>query len=390
MTTSILANLYLGKTKSTESQVLLLPNDDPLAQLVRKFPLSPLPILNYDSFPTEVRGLRILASLLAASTNYSYYDRKSYEDIERTRRLITRVAEENSIHWPLELKAFVIHNLLAYVVAYRSRAYFDGSTEPFLLPVWRRGELFIEPCKHLDDINILGGVCVRVFVPVSGSGTPTFLFHGTLLWNCANGAGITIADDFNPLGIGAAIRYAMRRRLKDFTVGTHQKYGEGAIAIGQSLGGLLAVVCGADFVKNIDRVYAFAPPKYAYQLRKSAHPHCYTFYARCGNYVDPVIGAGEAWVGRVFEVAHVGDLDPIGRHVRSLSNTLDCTIREVEETGWTTSWQNICWCLLQRVVMTVIFACIFPVLLVKRALFGWSTSTRWRYGLLSPFKKICG
>ncbi len=180
----------------------------------------------------------------------------------------------------------------------------------------RNGQLVIEPCHHLDDVNILGGVCARIFTPISGSGSCTILFHGTLVWNCANGARITIIDDFNPLGIGTGIRFTLKKRLKNILADIHQKYGEGSIAIGQSLGGVLATVCGADYSEHINRVFAFAPPKYAYRLKNMVHPRSYTFYARCGKHVDPVIGAGEAWAGRVFEVTHVSDLDAIGRHVR--------------------------------------------------------------------------
>ncbi len=392
MTLSLLKDIYLHEgLKGDTPQRIALPSDDPIAAEVRRFPLICIPAVGPSKcalFNTSL--FRSVAALVVNSVNYPFYARKSIEDLERIRILINKVA---SSEWAIELKALVIHNLLAFIAAYRSDAYFqtvEGRAALFTLPVWQEKALILKDCHWDRDINIFGGVTARVFVPSDKTGSPTYLLHGTLCWNCGNGAGITIIDDFNPFGVGETIRQNARQRLHPYLVEHKKLLGEKAVMIGQSLGGILVTALAIDHPDLISKAFAFGPPKPSLNLRRQWEqlenpPSITTFIGCYGTKFDPVPLIGELWLGRVFEMRQGAIGDAIVRHIHPVANSLTFEIHEIPIGSLPRT--TTLWWIIQRIGATIIFCLLLPILTLKRLLFGWNTGGRWKYGLFGiPFQ----
>ena len=136
---------WLNGSKTTTQQKVVFPatsKSTSLTQQLKHFTLTCLPLTSkirtgwvaIDSILNQ-RCLRSVASMALYSANHASYSLKSSRDIERTRKLIRRIATHAPYRWSLEIRAFLIHQLMAYVVAYRSDVYFEngGSRQPFYL-----------------------------------------------------------------------------------------------------------------------------------------------------------------------------------------------------------------------------------------------------------------
>jgi pimeloyl-ACP methyl ester carboxylesterase len=411
MARNILENIYNGKAGflSTSSEPESSPSvpwdlssfdEDNLAKAVRGSRLSTLPTVTSDKlrfsgsdFLLSFEGIRLFTSIAVCSVSQRLYDQISAEDIESARQLISRIGME--VSWPLELRAFLIHNLMTYVVAYRNTFYFssgnEGQDAEFILPVWTGMQYELKPCLFEEEVNICGGVSARIFVPVDKKGAPTYLFHGTLIWNLASGAGVTICDDFNPLGIGEEIRQHAHQRLEARMKNDINRFGHAPVAIGQSLGGLIATGLAVDLPHLVSKVIAFAPPRPSYSLfhkwkNLKQCPSIDTFIGQFGGGSDPITLLGDMWIGNVYQVSNSHRCGMLQRHIAPIGQCLNFDIQKLDTNIINYAWWRRPWWLIQRVLATAVYCVLEPILLLKRFMFGWNTGGRWRYGFLGSFK----
>ncbi|MDP1835782.1 MAG: hypothetical protein Q8K75_07625 [Chlamydiales bacterium] len=372
-----------------------------VAYAVKNCPLNCLPLVSAKNlnFPGSqsfmgIGAMQEIISLAICSINRPLYDKISLEDIVTVRELVHRVANESS--WPMELRAFIIHSLLAYIIPYRSELVLKKNMV-FTLPVWVNGKYCLKPCRFDRTVDICGGVVTRIFVPEDGYGSPTYLFHGTICWNMGSGMGVTLADDFNPLGIGEEIRQGARETLYAMLREDKKKYGVAAIAIGHSLGGLVSTSLGIDLPDLISKVISFAPPRASYSLRKQwralqesgkSCPSISTFIGRFSAWTDPITNLGDVWIGKLFEI-HDSKKGFIESHVFPLGRSLDFSIHEIDVEGVNNAWwrRTRVWWLAQRVVAAMVYCVLQPMLILKRTLVGWNAGGAWKYGVLGlPFR----
>ncbi len=279
MATTLLSKLYPTSTGLWPSLSEATPGPavsasaqaSDLARQVKRYSLSCMPMLGKIRTPVSwldpllnndwIRGAVSLAVINISSQRF---DEISERDLERTRLLINRIAGASEGEWPRPLKAFLIHSILSYIVAYRSPSYFqDSSASPhiFMLPTRVAGNFVFKACRFEKEVNICGGASVRIFVPVDGRGAPTYLFHGTKVWNTTGGSGTTLVDDFNPLGPGDDIRKVARRRLRALLEEQRERYGEAPIAIGHSQGAIVSTALAVDLPGLFSQVIAFSPTR---------------------------------------------------------------------------------------------------------------------------------
>lgn len=371
-----------------------------VAYAVKNCPLNCLPLVSAKNLNLPgskllmgVSVIQEIISLAICSINRPLYDKTSLEDITTTRELIHRVANEAS--WPMELRAFIIHSLLAYIIPYRSEFVLDKKMV-FTLPVWVNGKYSLKPCRFDRTVDICGGVTTRIFVPEDGRGSPTYLFHGTVCWNLGSGMGVTLADDFNPIGIGEEIRQGARETLCSMLQEDKKRHGVAAIAIGHSLGGLVSTCLAIDLPDLISKVISFAPPRASYSLRKQwlalqesgkSCPSISTFIGRFSAWTDPITNLGDVWIGKLFEI-HDSKKGFIESHLLPLGRSLDFSVHEIDAEGVNNAWwrRTRIWWLAQRVIAALVYCVLQPMLLLKRTLVGWSAGGVWKYGILGlPF-----
>lgn len=377
MKSALLAKIY--STSPQLKQELSYFADEDLAAEIAKHRLSTWPLLH--DFPMGLTFLRSLGlheiiSLASCSIWRSAYERVSRRDILAVQKLTERIGQQK--RWPFELRAFLLHSLLAHTVAYRSEKALTSDLI-FTLPIWREGCCYLEPCRLSRYIDVGGGALTRIFVPLSGKGSPTYLFHGTLCWNQASAAGLTIIDDFNPLGIGEQIRRSARKRLAGELSRDQELYGEKAIILGQSLGGVLATALTVDLPSLVQFSLSFSSPRSSSRLKRrwqkiSSPPPIYHFIGRFSGRADPVTWFGEEWIGEVYEIeerrALLGHIWPLG-----LTLYFSLSFKETQRS-------TLIWRIAQKIAASAIFSILHPLFLLKRLLFGWQEGGVWRGGAI--------
>lgn len=394
-----LQTVYLGASYiECPKPVIVSAEPRSTAHELQRFPLGCLPVIHHHPLGIGIldgllhkRWMRWIVSLSVCSISQKTYCRISMEDIERTQRLINRIADE--MEWPIEVRAFAIHNLLAYVVAYRSELSLK-KTQPFKLPVYEGPSLVLKNCVYEGSVNLFGGVLGRVFVPCDGKGSPTYLFHGTPCWACASGCGVAIVDDFNPFGVGEDIRLGVKKNLRSHLQEHEHRYGQKALAIGHSLGGLIATNLAVDLPEHILKTIAFGSPRTSYKLKErwktleGKCPPIHTFIGKFGGYSDPVAVLGNVWIGKVYEVATQRHSTFLGRHTIPLAR-LTYTIKELPiEISNEAGWHLRLWSLFQCIGSILIYFILMPCLIVKRFLIGWTYGGFWKYGLLGLWRHL--
>ncbi len=348
-----------------------------LEEAVRRFPLACLPMLQDNQigeWGRRSRLLHIILSFLTCAISNTTYREISDVDVPRTLELINQIAEESA--WTLPFKAFLIHSLMAFVLAYRDHRYIRQHNSIIWMPVWNQGAVSLKECRLDQEIELCQGAVARLFVPVDAEGSPTCLFHGTVFWGEAKG--ITITDDFNPFGVGYEIRMAAKQALKRVL----SQYPQKAIVIGQSLGGILATGLAVDLPDLVDTAVAFGCPRPSLTMVKEweqvcfqpSAPRIYTFFGSFAGRVDPVILIGGMWIGRVFTVDYVQKRDPISRHTTILPLSLQMTIRELDvDVANTTGWlQTNRARFAQKVIASTLYSMLATLFGCSR-LYYWSS-----------------
>lgn len=376
-----------------------------LAKEIKKFSLSCIPLaprkqigLSWADCILDQRWIRSICSLLLYSLTTNAYNKTSVRDIERTRQLVERIACHAPYSWSVELRAFLIHQLMAYVVAYRSTTYFSdqNTAKPFFLPTWEGSTMRIKACRFDRKVNLCGGFNCKVFVPIDGKGSPTYLLHGTTSWGCHEGTGLAVTDDFNPLGPGDDIRKVARKRLHPLLIEQKKRYGEKPVFIGHSLGGTLSTAFAVDLSEHIHSTYAFSPTKSSYGLHRKWQrlqeqadknqllPRINTFVSSYDDQTDPITFLGDVWIGNVYQVNRNRPVHPFLRHVIPAATNLNFTLSTLDPEAINQTWwrRTRLWTIAQRITALMVYSILFPSLLFKRLVFGWESGGLWRYGIL--------
>lgn len=400
-----------------------------LAKLER-FSLGCMPMLPQEGSPFfKNKWVWRLVSELVFSFHYASYARVCEDDLAHTLDLMASIADASEERWPLEVKAFMLHHLLSHVIAYRQSDYFFKHPERSIpLPVRVHEEVKIKNCQFDREINLFGGVMVKVFIPRDGHGSATYAFCGTTPWLCADGAGITLLDDFNPIGPGEGLRIAARKRLVNHLKQHLRQLDEPAIAVGHSLGAVLAIYLAVDLPHFVRHAVGFNPTRPSHnvagqwaslqhlldralsagavtphelleewrRIRQTHHgehlpklPQIDTFISHFADHWDIVSYVGARWIGNVHRVHSKHEADFIQRHLMPTGSSLD-GVAEVSRLDIDaandsllrrTRWYVVC----HALVVFPIAMIILILLLTKRLFFGWNQGGAWRYGIFGAF-----
>lgn len=368
-----------------------------------------------------------LASVVAFSVNSKRYGEVCHEDLVHTTRLMSLIANASEERWPLEVKAFLLHQLLSHVIAYRPIDFFlKHPNTPVLLPVNSHGHVEIKDCCFDQEINLFGGVMAKIFVPRDGHGSAIYLFSGTTPWLCADGAGITFLDDLNPLGPGEGLRIAARTRLLPSLRHHLERLGEPAIAVGHSLGALLATYLALDLPHHVHHAVSFNPTRLSHsaearwlalhrlvdEQRRSGSattsaalltkwrrlqrtndihylpklPRIDTFVSQFADDWDWASYVGARWIGNVHKVHCEHPADFIQRHVMptgaclgGAAEVMPLDVSEANSRPWRrTRWHSV----LHGAVVLPLALVVLVVLSTKRFFLGWRRGGIWSRGVL--------
>lgn len=399
-----------------------------------RYSLGCMPMLPRDSSSLyRSAWLWRLASALVFSFDSQRYAEVCHEDLAHTTRLMSLIASSSEERWPLEAKAFLLHQILSHVIAYRPVDYFQKHPRvPVMLPVNSHGQVQIKDCCFDCEINLFGGVMAKIFVPRDGHGSAIYVFSGTTPWLCADGAGITFLDDLNPFGPGEGLRIAARTRLLTSLQRHRHTLGEPAVAIGHSLGALLATYLALDLPHHVGQAVGFNPTRLSHaaearwlelcrlidtqqrsgnavtsaelldgwrklQYSTDIHylpklPRIDTFVSRFADDWDWASYVGARWIGNVHQVRCEHPADFIQRHVMPtgacLGGAAEVTPIDISDAN-SKLWRRTRWhSVLHAVVVLPLALLVLGCLAIKRFFFGWNQGGIWRHGIFGVLYQL--
>lgn len=301
-----------------------------------------------------------LTTLLKKGNDKEYYQTKSQQEVIECLGLIDAIIKENSGKLPER-----IFSLVATILAFRSLPL--GFKVPMCVRVNANWQ--IEECVLEQYVECAGGVRARLFIPKQGS--PVCLFHGTLLMGAANGARMTLLDDFNPLGIGHWIGRGAAKNLRQHLVNSKEK----AIVIGQSLGGVLAVRLAVDCPDLISDAYCFSPPRVPFDvaarylaLPDEKKPRISTFIPSYLGKEDWITFLGDKWIGELYRVNAPYHADVAVRHIYPTLQLSDTHLEQVDTKKINRHWMRSSYLFtaVQRICAFVLWIVFVPFYLISR------------------------
>lgn len=342
-----------------------------------------------------------VASWGTFSCSYSRYEDVCLADIEQAVKLMHDIEKMSTSLLSEPEKCYLLHSLFSHVIAYRPVTYFQENPSVTIpLPVRQGNSVRIKSCRFDQEIDLFGGVLARIFVPCDGKGSASYLFPGTSPWLCADGAGVGLLDDFNPIGPGEFLRSRLKQRLTSLLSDHSKKFGEPPLVVGHSLGGILATAVAVDFPHLVGQAIAFNPCRPSHSVSKAwqsinsegsgPKPLIDTFVSSFAGQGDFVTWVGTRWVGRVYHVKSAKETDFLGRHVlhAGMGEHRDAFMHQMDITSDNEFFMRRTGLLAGIHSMVVLPAAItlFALLLIKRALVGWNRGGAWRWGVFGlPF-----
>lgn len=334
-----------------------------------------------------------LASTCTLSMNYQRHATISRDELAKTITMMQDIADVCDRRFPPQIKAFILHNLLTHVIAYRPMDYFvDHPDASIPLPVRHKGVMRIEPCRFDREVNLFGGVMAKIFVPKTGRGSATYLFAGTTPWMCADGAGVGLIDDFNPFGPGEGLRLMARSRLASCLKEHLQQLGEPALVAGHSLGAILAASLAVDLPNLVGQSVGFNPARATHSLASqwrrlaSRAPQIDSFVCCFANGWDLTSYVGSQWIGNVYKVAHTREADWVQRHIMPagarLGGPAHIVAMDTEKDNQSFMRRTGAMAVAHAIFVLPFAITLIAIVAIKRFLFGWSRGGRWRWGVL--------
>lgn len=348
--------------------------------------LLPAPLRTLMDYSLIQRGLSFVTWVFSSASLYE--DSCNKETTEFIKQMWKIEKDESKT---LEEKALLLEAIAAYGLA--SRPTIPYQKEPIPLPIYRAGALFIEPCLLIKEL-FLHRIPIRVFAPVSGHGSPTYLFPPTGGWPNAPGMTMQILDDFHPMGPGTSLQNLAKEEFPPFLNMLIDKYQERACFLGHSLGGILATSVALEMPRLVQHVCAFSPSrpfpaiikKWNALHRSTPHkelPSVHTYIPEWINGEDPVTWIGGNWIGTVHRIRHRASSNPLDRHAAFLipaaSQSLhhercDRTSRSAGEVSLLIG--------IHRIVATCLLIVGILLISLKRLVVGWRHGRILRFGLL--------
>lgn len=352
----------------------------------------PYPFTRLMDYALIQRGLSWLTWLFSSP---AFYDATCDQEIQQfTQQMWSIYKDETKT---TEEKALLLSAIAAYGLASRPTTSYaaqnDQPAQSIPLPIYCNGQPFIEPCVLLKELFLLD-IPVRVFVPLSGRGSPLYLFTPTGAWANAPGMTMQILDDLNPIAPGTTLQRLAKEQLPPFLSELVNTYQEKAYFVGHSLGGILSTSIAVELPHLVQHVCAFNPsrpfPALINQWRllqsssASKHlPNIHTYVSEWENGKDPLTYLGGNWIGTVHRIQHQAPNNPFDRHASFLlPKSSESLCLESNCSDSRPPHHALIWVALHRTLVTFLLIISIILIGIKRLLVGWKQGYLLRFGLL--------
>lgn len=301
--------------------------------------------------------------------------RINIEDLSSVLQQLQAVADAEEL--PDELRELLGTEILSKVMAYRHpEDFFRQTGQKIAFPLHLRdleGSYATYNYELAERIPLLGGTSALLFISDDGAAPAQLLFHGTISFPALHGAEMTLIEDVNPFGPGAAITTASAKRIEEALAEV-----DWAVVHGHSLGGCLALRFALRFPKILRRVWSHNSPRYSYgsvrrwnEMDEALRPELRNLVASYDDLGDDFVTSfGDLWLGEVERLhssrRSEGNLIQRARrgHQQMLLNDPATRRIKVEEHGYRHFWSAT-----QRVGALIAYLPMLLTMTLTRVLF---------------------